>query len=165
MVWVNIIAIIILILSFIGGWKEGAVRHAFNLLVTLIAIPLAGISYHLLATVLGFLPGSNSENFIAFFITLAIFSVIMHLLFLIPRKIMQKIWKKGALFRLLGGALNVFNASIGMAVFTLLLGAYPIIDWLARAVVNASVTTWLVNSLGFVQTMLPDVFQMAAAAL
>ena len=73
MLWVNIIAIIILFFSFIGGLKEGAVKQFVNLLAAIIAIPLAGLSYHLLATVLAFLPGTNWENFIGFFVALAVF--------------------------------------------------------------------------------------------
>ena len=78
-----------------------------------------------------------------------------------PRKIAQKIWKKGILFRLLGGGLSILNAGIGMVVFALALGSYPIIDWLAQAVVNAGVVIWLINTLGFVQSMLPAEFQNA----
>ena len=121
MVWVSLFALIILVLSFVGGLKEGAVKHTSNLVITLIAIPLAGISYHLVATILSFLPGENWENFFGFFITLAIISAILHLIAFLPRRLVQKIWKKGLLFRLLGGALNTFNASIGMVVFTLVL--------------------------------------------
>ena len=165
MIWVNIIAIIILIFSFIGGLKEGAVKQFANLLALFIAIPLAGLSYHLLSTVLAFLPGTNWENFIGFFVALAVFSVILQLLFLVPRKIAQKIWKKGTLFRLLGGGLNILNAGIGMVVFTLALGTYPIIDWLARVVLNASVVMWLVNTLSFIQAMLPEEFHGAAALI
>jgi len=165
MIWVNIIAILILIFSFIGGLKEGAVKQFVNLLAIIIALPLAGLSYHLPATVLAFLPGTKWENFVGFFVTLAVFSVILQLLFLVPRKIVQIIWKKGMLFRLLGGGLNVLNAGIGMVVFALALGTYPIIDWLARVVVNAGAVTWLVNSLGFIQAMLPADFQHAATLI
>ena len=165
MLWVNIIVIIILFFSFIGGLKEGAVKQFVNLLAIIIALPLAGLSYHLLATILAFLPGTKWENFVGFFVTLALISVILQLLFLVPRKIAQKIWKKGMLFRLLGGGLNILNAGIGMVVFALALGSYPVIDWLAQAIVNASVVVWLVNSLGFVQTMLPEEFQGAATLI
>ena len=165
MIWVNIIAILILIFSFIGGLKEGAVKQFANLLALFIAIPLAGLSYHLLSTVLAFLPGTNWENFFGFFITLAIFSALLQLLFLLPRKIAQKIWKKGMLFRLLGGGLNILNTGMSMVVFALALGTYPIIDWLARVVVNAGMVTWLVNTLGFVQALLPEEFHGAAALI
>ena len=90
---------------------------------------------------------------------------ILHLIVLIPRKIIQKIWKRGLLFRLFGGALNVFSTSIGLVVLTILIGTFPIIDWLARVVVNASVLQWLVSHLGFIQALLPEVFRDAAALM
>ena len=164
MIWVNLIAVLILIFSLLGGLKEGAVRQFFNLVVFLIAIPLTGLSYHLLTNLLSFLPGENWGKFIGFYITLAIMSVILHLIALLPRKIVQKIWRKGLLFRLFGGALNVVNASIGMVVFTLVLLAYPIFDWLERWVAGSGVLMSLVNIFAFVQSMLPQVFQSAAVA-
>ncbi|MFC1967176.1 CvpA family protein [Chloroflexota bacterium] len=159
MTLVNVIAIIIIILSLIGGLREGAVKHFFSLLALFIAIPLAGLFYRLIAIILSFLPGDNWENFIGFFIALCIASIILHLVFLIPAKITRAIWKKGCLVSLLGGALNLFNATIGMTVFTLALRTYPIISWLERAVTNAGIPTWLVEHFGFVAAMLPEVFR------
>ena len=157
--WVNILAVLILFFSLIGGLKEGAVKSFFSLIALIIAIPLTGISYHLLTNVLSFLPGENWEHFIGFFITLALISIVLHLVFLIPKKFAQKAWNKGVLFRLMGGALNIFNTTIGMVLFTLLIQTYPIISWLEQAVTDSSVLTWLVVHLNFVQTMLPEIFQ------
>jgi len=165
MIWVNIIAVIILFFSLLGGLKEGAVKNFFSLLALIIAIPLASLYYRLIAIILSFLPGENWENFIGFFIALGLTIAILHLVFLLPRKIAQQVWKKGLIYRLLGGALNIFNASIGMVVFTLALGAYPIIDWLGRVVTNAGILVWLVEHLSFVQAMLPEVFRDAAALI
>ena len=165
MIWVNILVVIILSFSFFGGLKEGAVKNFFSLIALIIAITLTGLCYYLLATILSFLPGTNWENFIGFFITLGLTSVILHFIFLIPRKIIQTAWRKGTFFRLLGGTFNGLSTSIGMVVFTLVLGAYPIIAWLERAVTNAGVLMWLVEHLSFIQAMLPEVFQNAAALI
>ena len=165
MIWVNIIALIILCFSLLGGIKEGAVKNLFSLAIQIFAIFIAGHIYHLIATVLSFLPGTNWENFLGFFIIMGLIMAILHLIVLIPRKIIQKIWKRGLIFRLLGCALNVFSTSIGLVVFTLAIGAFPIIDWLERVVVNASVLQWLVAHLGFIQALLPEVFRDAAALI
>ena len=61
-----------------------------------------------------------------------------------------------------GGVMNLLNSGIGMAAFTLALGAYPILDFLERAVTSAGIPVWLVAHLGFIQVMLPEVFQDAA---
>jgi uncharacterized membrane protein required for colicin V production len=163
MVIVSIIAVIVLIASFVGGAKEGVVRHFFNLVAVFIAIPLTGISYKLLATVLSFIPGENWEHFVGFFITFVIIIIMLHFIFLPPRKFFEKVWKKGCLFRIFGGLLNTFNAAVGLAVFFLVLRAYPIIDWLERAVTGSGVMIWLVNSLGFVAAMLPEEFGVAVS--
>jgi len=161
MIWVNILVGLVLFFSFIGGLKEGAVKHFFSLIALLIAIPLTGISYRLLATVLSFLPGEDWKNFVGFFVTLALISIILYFVFLFPRKLIQKTWNKGVLFRLIGSALNIFNSAIGLVVFTLLVRAYPIFGWLEQVVTDSSVLTWLVVNLSFVQAMLPEVFQVA----
>ena len=159
---IDIIVIIVLIISFFSGLKEGAVKNFFQLLACIIAILLAGLSYHLIATILSFLPGVNWENFFGFFITLAIISVIMHFIFFLPRKLLQKIWKKGILFRVLGGALNILGAIIGMTVFSLVLRSFPIFDWLERWVSGSGVLMVLVEAFGFVQSLLPGVFRNAS---
>ena len=66
---------------------------------------------------------------------------------------------------MLGGALNFFSTSIGLVLFTMAIGAFPIIDWLERVIVNASVLQWLVAHLGFIQALLPEVFRDAAALI
>ena len=119
MIWVDVLVLIILFFSFLGGLKEGAIKTFFNLVVLIIVIPLAGLSYRLIAVILSFLPGTNWENFVGFFIALALISAVLHLILLLPRKIAQKVWRKGVFFRLLGSTLNVLNASISMVVFTL----------------------------------------------
>jgi uncharacterized membrane protein required for colicin V production len=154
--WFDIIVIIILVLSFIGGLKEGAVKNFFSLVSLLIAIPLAGLSYRLIASLLSFLPGTNWENFLGFFITMAIISLILHFVFFLPRNILQKIWGKGCLFRLVGGVLNFIGATIGFTVFALVLRAYPVFDWLERWVSGSGVLMWLVEHYGFVAAMLPE---------
>lgn len=159
--WFDIIVIIILIITFLSGLKEGAVKNFFSLVALIIAIPLTGVSYHLIARILSFLPGTNWENFFGFFITMGIITIILHFIFLLPRKIIQKIWGKGCLFRLLGGVLNLFGAAIGLMVFTLVLRAYPIFDWLERWVSSSGILIWLVEHFGFVQVMLPEVLRNA----
>ncbi len=165
MILVNIIAVLILVFSFFGGAKEGALKSFFSLLALIIAIPLTGVFYRLLATLLSFLPGDNWENFVGFFITLGVISVALYFVFLMPRRFINKVWKKGCLFHLIGGALSSLNAAIGMVVLYLLLGAYPIIGWLERAVTGSGVLTWLVARLSFVPAMLPGVFQDTATTV
>ena len=157
MIWVNVLVIALLFFSFIGGFREGAVKNFFSLIALLIAIPLSGAFYRILAAVLSFLPGERWENFVSFFVTLVVISIILHFVFLLPRKLIHKVWNKGILFRLIGAALGILNSAIGMAVFTLVVQAYPVIGWLERVVTGSSVLTWLAVRLSFIGAMLPFV--------
>lgn len=159
--WVDIIIIIILILSFLGGLKDGAVKSFFSLVALIIAIPCAGLIYRIIASLISLLPGTDWENIIGFFIAMGIISIILHLIFLLPRKLIQKIWGQGVLFRLIGGVINVLNASIGLVVLALVLRTYPVISWLETAFSKSAVLTSLIDMFGFVQALLPEVFQKA----
>lgn len=161
MAWIDLLVLILLALSFFGGLKDGAVKSLFSLLILIIAIPFAGRYFSLIASPLAFLP-ANWQNFIAFFVTLALISLVLHLVLFLPRKFVQTVWKEGAVSRLLGGGANVLNASIGMVLFTIVLGAYPILDWLLPLLRDSAVLAWLVAHLGFVAALLPGVFQKAA---
>jgi len=163
MILVSIIAVLILLFSIIGGLKDGAVKQFFTLLSTLIAVPVAGLSYHVLAGWLSFIPGNNWENFIAFFVMMAVVSILLYFVFIIPGRLFKKSWNVGILFGVLGGVFSLFNAAIGMVVFALVLHAYPIFGWLESAVSGSGVMTWLVSLFSFIQPVLPEVFRQASS--
>ena len=163
MILVSIIAALILLFSIIGGLRDGAVKQLFTLLATLIAIPVAGASYKPLANWLSFIPGENWENFIGFFVIMAVVSIILYFVFIIPGRALKKAWPGGFFYCILGAIFSLVNAAIGMVVFALVLHAYPIFDWLERAVSGSDVIVWLVSLLSFVQAVLPEVFRQVAA--
>jgi len=163
MIVVSIIAVLLLLFSIFGGLRQGAVRQLFNLLATLIAIPVAGVSYQGLADIFSFIPGQNWENFIAFFIMLAVVNIVLYFASLLPGRALKKAWPGGLYFCVLGAIFSLVNAIIGMVVFALVLHAYPIFDWLERAVSGSAVITGLVSLFGFVQAVLPEVLRQAAA--
>jgi uncharacterized membrane protein required for colicin V production len=156
---VSIIAVIILILSLANGFREGALKQAVSIISLLAAITLAGLCYNWLASLFSFLPGENWEGFVGFFVTMGIIMVLIQLLLLIPRKFFEQTWKEGPFFRAIGVVLSFFGTAIGMVVFAIVLNAYPIFDWLQRAVSGSCVINWLDSWLGFVQYMLPMVFR------
>ncbi len=160
--WADIIIVIILVFSFLGGAKDGAVKSLFSLAALIIAIPCAGLTYHFITPLLSFLPGTNWENFLGFFIAMGIISAILHLIFLLPGKLIGGILGKGILLRLLGGILTVLGAGISLAIFTLVIRAYPIFDWLERWVSSSGILTWLVNTFSFVPALLPGALENAS---
>lgn len=163
MVWVSVLAVLGLLFSIVMGLREGAVKQLFTLLATLIAIPVAGVAYKGLANILSFIPGENWESFIAFFIMMAVVSIILYFAFIIPGRALKKAWQGGLFYCVLGAIFSLVNAAIGMVVFALVLNAYPIFDWLGRAVGGSDVVSFLVSVFGCVQAVLPEVLRQAAA--
>jgi uncharacterized membrane protein required for colicin V production len=163
MVWVSVLAVLGLLFSIVMGLREGAVRQLFSLLATLIAIPVAGVAYKGLANILSFIPGQNWEGFIAFFIMMAVVSIILYFAFIIPGRALKKAWPGGLFYCVLGAIFSLVNAAIGMVVFALVLHAYPIFDWLERAVSGSPVISFLVSVFGSVQSVLPEALRQAAA--
>ncbi len=162
MFWVDLVVILILVLSFIGGIREGVVRSFFSLVTMLIALPLAGLAFPLLAGVMTALP-DNWREFLAYYISFGVISAILSLIFLLPRKAVEAAFGAGGPLRLIGGLLAVFGAAIFMVVFYFVVTTYPLFDWLAEWVSGSGVLTWLAARLGFVQSLLPEVFRHAVA--
>jgi len=155
---VSIIAVILLILSVFNGFREGALKQVASFISLLAAIPLTGLCYHWLESLFSFLPGENWEGFLGFFVTMVIIMVILQLIFWLLRRRFEKLWREGMLFRSVGAVLGFFGAAIGMVLFAVVLNAYPIFDWLQRAVSGSSVINWLGSWLGFVPSWLPAAF-------
>lgn len=163
---VDIIVILVLVFSCIGGFFQGAVRGFFSLLTLLIAIPLTGICYHLMAGLFAFLPGTNWDNFVGFFVTITLISIILQLMFFLLRTLTRRaLMNRRLLSRLVGSALNLLNSATGMVVFALVVQAYPVTVWLERAVTDSGILTWLVVHLGFVNLMLPQLSHEAIATV
>lgn len=159
--WFDILVLLGFAGSLIGGLKDGAVKSFFSLLSLFVTIPTAGHFYYLAATVLSFLPGRDWENFFGFFITLGIISAVLHFIFFVPRRITQKIWGSGPLYRLLGGAVNLFGTAVSLALFVVVLHTYPFWSWLVNFVSGSRIVAWLMPALNFVPLMLPELFQKA----
>ncbi len=147
--WVDIIVIILLILGLLGGLKEGAVKALSSLLAMYIALFIAGLAYGLLASLLSFLP-YNWSNFLGFFITAGIISVILHFVFFIPRKVFGAMWKTGVFYRVLGGIFSLAGSIVSMAIFALVVQAYPVFDWLASWVSNSNILNTMMDIFKFI---------------
>lgn len=157
--WLDVIVILILIFSFVGGLKTGAIGGLFSLLTTIIAIPATGAFYGFVASWLAFLPGENWENFVGFLITLVIVSIVLSLIFLIPRHLLKAVWSGGFLSIILGGFFTLVNSAMGLFVLALLIHTYPPVDWLKSIVADSAVLTWIMVHLDFIRLMLPEAFR------
>jgi uncharacterized membrane protein required for colicin V production len=156
---IDIIIVILIVLSFLGGLVQGVIKSFFSLIALIIAIPVAGACYPYLAGALSFMPGTDWENFSAFFIIMVIVSIILHIIFFFPSAFINKVWVlKGPLFRLLGGVLNLIGTLAGLVLFATIVQAYPVMDWLEDIVSESGIITWLLINFNFVKFLLPDMF-------
>jgi uncharacterized membrane protein required for colicin V production len=152
---VDIIVTLILIFSFIGGLKNGAVKELFSVLCTLTAIFISGAVYGLLVSLLQFISDFNWRSLLGFFITYVIVSIVLFLIVLLPRKLLEGLWRGGILSSALGGIFNIMNASIGVVLFCTLLQAYPGLPFVSDAIGSSGMVSWLMRYLQFVQLLLP----------
>jgi uncharacterized membrane protein required for colicin V production len=159
MTLIDIIAAIILFLSFIGGLTQGAIKSFFSLLCFIISIPIAGRFFPFIANWLGFLPQPNLKYLAGFFITLALAVIVLSFIFYYPRRITEESWDDGVLFHLVGGVLNLLGAAVGWLILALVLNAYPVWDWLQQALANSVIIQWLMANFSFVQTLLPEILR------
>jgi uncharacterized membrane protein required for colicin V production len=160
--WVDILVIIVLVVSFIVGLRQGAANNLTNLIATIIAIPVTGLTYRWLAGLLSALPGVNWENFLGFYVTFGVVFAVVFLILHPLRKSLSATWNAGFLFRFFGGIILMLSCMVGFVALALVIGAYPIFDWLDRWLDSSVVIESLVRGFGFVGLMLPGVFRRAA---
>jgi uncharacterized membrane protein required for colicin V production len=156
---INIIAILILICSVMSGFFQGAIKTSFAIVSYLIALPIAGYFYPFVAGILSFLPGEDWENLLGFIIVLCIFCVILHFVFWLPRKILEKIIGKGLISRFAGSFISLISAGIGLTVFALLIQAFPVWAWLQMGLDNSAIINLLVSVYVLVQGLLPEIMR------
>ena len=153
---IDIIVALILIFSFIGGFRAGAIKEFFALLSLIIALPVAGIFYGYVSSWLHFIPDTNWQFFLGFLLTLCIIIIILHLLFMLPSNLIDRVWHGGFIWSLVGGLFNLINSAIGLVVLVTLIEAYPVFDWLNEAFLSSNILNWLVSHLGSVLQLLPE---------
>ena len=163
--WIDVIVILILIFSFVGGVRAGAVSTLFSLLLTILATAIAGMFYTVVASWLAFLPGENWQNFFGFLITVVIASIILALLFLLPRHLLKALWGGGFISGIVGGILGVVNSAIGLFVFALLIQTYPLFEWLRTLPADSTMLSWLMVHLDFVRLLLPEAFRNSRSTI
>jgi uncharacterized membrane protein required for colicin V production len=163
--WIDVLLIVILAFSFLGGIKAGAINALFSLVVFIIAVTITGFYYRFVASLLSFLPGENWANFFGFLIAIIVVSIIISIICFIPRQFIRSIWNGGGFFSLVGGVLNVVNSAMGLVVFVFLLQAYPIVLWLNGILAESTLLTWLISHLDFIRVLLPETFRVVTVLL
>jgi len=152
---VDIIVALMLIFSFIGGLKEGAVKEFLNLVAMLLALALTGYFMGYVTAWFNFIPDVNWRGLLGFAITLMIILIVLGLLFWPLRAMVEKGWNGGALWSILGGIFGVMGTAIGLIVLVRLFDVYPVFDWLTTVFRSSQILNWLVSHIGPLLMMLP----------
>jgi uncharacterized membrane protein required for colicin V production len=154
--WVDIIIFLILIFSFAGGIKEGAIKGMLSFLSLIIAIPVTGATSWWFTSVLNFIDDAVWQNFLGFLGTFVIISIVLGILLWLPRHFFEKFWDGGCIFGFAGGVFAAADAAVSITLLSMLIHTYPIFDWLDFALTNSVAVSWLVSNLGFIKLMLPQ---------
>ncbi|MDD5311980.1 MAG: CvpA family protein [Dehalococcoidia bacterium] len=155
-IFVDFIVALILIFSFIGGLKEGAVKEFFSLIALIIALPLAGFFYGYLSSWLTFMQDSDWRNIIAFLLMTGIITVILIFIFILPRHLLDKIWSGGCIWSIAGGLIGLVNSAVGLVVLVTLVEANPNAGWARDITLASNILNWLISNLNPVVQLLPE---------
>jgi uncharacterized membrane protein required for colicin V production len=145
---IDIIVALILVFSFLGGLKQGAPREMFGLLAFVVALSITGAFSNYVFVWMSFASDHLWRSLLTFVATMAIILIIMHLVLLLPRHLLDKIWSGGFLWSALGGIFSLINSALGLVLTVLLLGIYPVLDWLSSLLAASSILDWLVSIAG-----------------
>jgi len=151
---VDIIVVLALVFSFLGGLKQGAAREFFGLLAFVVALSVTGAFSAYVLLWMSFAQDHLWRALLTFLVTMVIVFVIIHLALLLPRHLLDKIWNGGCIWNALGGILGVINCALGLVLMVLLLEIYPVLIWLSDILAASNVLNWLVSSLGSVVLLL-----------
>jgi membrane protein required for colicin V production len=153
--WLDIVIIVLLILSVIGGIINGFIKALFGLVGLIVGVILAGRFYVALADHLGFISDANTARIVAFIIIFAAVSIVAALLGMIFTKIVSAI-PLGWVNRLLGGVLGLFTGAISIAALLIILVKFT---GIGDFVSNSGLANFLVDKLPIVLELLPKEFE------
>jgi len=145
---IDIIVTLVLVFSFIGGLKEGAVKELLGLLAFIIALSLTGAFTPYVWGWLSFVTDHLWRDFFTFLATMGIITIILHLILILPRNLLDKVWNGGFIWHALGGIFAVVNTALGLALMVILFDIYPVLDWLSDLLAASNLLNWLVSTFG-----------------
>ncbi len=151
--WLDVLIIISLIASFVGGLATGLIRSFLALIGVIAGIFVAGHLYSNLATHLNFIHHEGAASIIAFALIFLCIMLIATIIAQFLRKVVTRIWL-GWLDRLLGGFAGLFA---GAMLWGLLLALWA--KFFGEATLdNSFVAPFLVAKIPLVLALLPAQF-------
>jgi uncharacterized membrane protein required for colicin V production len=145
---VDIIVALILIFSFVGGLRQGAVREFFGLLAFIIALAFTGAFMVYVLGWMSFAQDNLWRAFLTFLVTIGVILIVLHLALLAPRFMLDKVWNGGFIWSALGGIFGVVNTALGLVLMVVVLTIYPVLNWLSYWLAASNILNWLVSTFG-----------------
>ena len=130
--WLDILIIVTLVVSFIGGLGTGLLRGVMSLAGLIVGIILAGKYYPTVAGWLGFIPSEDIANVVGFILILSLVMIIAGILGQILKSVASAIML-GWLDRLGGAVLGLFMGFISWSIFLALWAKFFGGDWIAHS--------------------------------
>ncbi|MCX6002401.1 MAG: CvpA family protein, partial [Chloroflexi bacterium] len=110
---IDLIVALVLVFSLIGGLKQGAVKEFFGLLAFIVALSLTGAFTAYVWAWMSFATDHLWRAFFTFLVTMGIILIVLHLVFLLPRNLLDRIWNGGFIWNVLGGIFGLLNTALG----------------------------------------------------
>ena len=152
--WLDIVILVLLVISAIGGFATGLIKTVFSLVGLIVGVVLAGHFYVGFSNYLTFIPGDNGPRVAAFIIIFLIVMIVAALLGILLTKIVSAImlgWVNRLGGAVLGVILGAFFVAAILAVWVKF--ANP-----GDAITNSKIASVLLDKLPFILGLLPSEF-------
>ena len=151
--WLDILILISLVASAIGGLAMGIVRSVTNLAGLLLGIVLAGRFYETVGGRFGFIHNTDIANIVAFAVIVAVTMILAGLVGRLLHKLISGIML-GWLDRLVGGVLGLLIGAVVWGALLALWGKF----FSADAVSGSKLAKILLDKFPLVLNLLPSSF-------
>lgn len=152
--WLDIVIIVLLVASVIGGIFNGLIKTLFGLAGLIVGVVLAGRFYGSLADFMGFISNENAARVVAFIVIFACVCILAGILGLLLTKFVSAI-TLGWINRLLGGLFGLLTGSILIGAILVILVKYA---GISDIVAESALGTFLADKLPIVLGLLPGEF-------
>jgi len=154
--WLDIVIIVLLLVSAVGGFINGLIKSVFSLVGLIVGVVVAGRLYVPFSGLFGFIQNENVAKIVAFIIIFLIIIIIAAIIGVVLTKIVSTLllgWLNrlgGAVFGIIMG--TIFIASI-LVIWIKYLGGNNVIS-------DSAIARLMVNNLPLVLGLLPKEFEV-----
>jgi membrane protein required for colicin V production len=151
--WIDIIIVVYLVISVVGGAFQGLIRSVFSVMGIIIGVVLASNFYQQLGGVLGFIPNTTVANVVAFVIIVGVVMVIAAIVGSALRSVVKAVhlgWADGMGGAVFGLAMGAISAAALLAVIVKLTGS--------ELITHSALSRFLLDKFPFVLGLLPSEF-------